>query len=96
MNLTEHLHHEDIPDIQRPERIIAGLSTVVVACFADPGVVLLDARSMAARGRIELDWQTEGAGASSRCPAGDVAVTRDRLFLGQAFSNFVIVADEHL
>jgi len=95
VNPTQYLRHQDIPDVRRPERIVVSTASVGIACFDDPGVVLLDARSLEVRGRVLLDLQAERPGVPrSRCPAGDLAIAGERLFIAQTFSNVVVVADE--
>jgi hypothetical protein len=93
MDPTDHLRHYDIQEIRRPQKIFATASTVAIACFDNPGVVLVDPRSLVVRGHVLLDWQPERPGAQrSRCPANDVAIARDRIFVAQAFSDFLLVA----
>src|SRR5439155_23272759 len=93
MNPTEYLRHADIPAIQRPQKIVANPFCIGIACFADPGVVLLDARSLEARGHVLLDWQAARRGAArSRCLATDLAFAGEHLFVAQAFSGVLVVA----
>jgi hypothetical protein len=92
MNATDYLRHYDIPEIRCPQKSAASASTVAIACFEDPGVVLLDPLSLTVRGQVLLDWQAARPGAApSRCPADDVAIARERLFIAQTFSDFVVV-----
>lgn len=92
--LDGHLRRVGVPALTRPHGLAVGNGVLAVSCFSEAGVLLLDVRTLERRGQIVLDPQQSRPGISPRrCPAGAVAIAGDRLFIGQVFSESLVVAD---
>src|SRR5258705_12793963 len=94
MSLEQCVGRHPLAGISRPHAIAATTEFLAVGCFSDSGVVLLRTRTLETYGQVRLDAHRSRHGASTAaCPVDDVLIASDRLFIAQAFSEFVLVAD---
>jgi DNA-binding beta-propeller fold protein YncE len=83
-----------------PQHLLLDQGKLYASCFHGANLAVIDARSRRLLRQVHLDAYesvTEARGAKTRavhlCPPGDLVVANGKLFVGQVFSDFLVVFD---